>query len=371
MIALKQSNTTTKYLHPEEELMDLSEVNYDALKRSSDSSGNNNNETVHNRNSSGNNNKRRNLRINGNKNGNISIDHNNVMVNDMNTPLSHAMSTPTTNTYVYHANAPRLVDIDNDPFGCTLDDECDDDDDGGESVMIDTVNNAQKHLSKTAKNNVRMDINKSESIPIQSTMAEEDQLEITYDSINGGNHSHIHQRGDTLNTLQTPMPHNISSVCLTENGNNKQTNNGESESMDLSDRHVTPQPHVINEQQSIPIMHSSKHAVSARHRSTIPHSLGPRHRIYNGHTPPPIHNNNHHPISSSATSISADLFTISHSESTDISINLRNNNNNNNQINGRQRRRRRQRMIKQRMNERNDSSDANKKCHIMASLPAT
>ena len=134
--SLKQS--VTQHHNQQEDIMDLSDVNnnYGTLKRTSNSTNNNNDV------SSGSiTNRRRNLRINGNKNGNITIDNNML---DLETPLSLAMSTPTTHTYVYHANAPRLIDIDNDPYGCTLDD-------GGESMMVDAVNNAQKNLSKTAK----------------------------------------------------------------------------------------------------------------------------------------------------------------------------------------------------------------------------
>merc|ERR1712176_409001 len=261
---------------PENEVMELKpskatqhqqqiHANYQSLKRGS---GSTNNSTLYaNRNSFST--RRRNLRVNVNKNGNISVDP----INDNETPVSYAMSTPTANTYVYHANAPRLIDIDSDPFGCTLDDD--------ESLMIETVNNAQKHLSNAAKNNGTEKLNKKsrnlknnnsdnsykiEAIPnltrmnmarastMKSGMAEEEQLEINYDS-NG--HSGHHQE-DTL-SLKTPMPHNISSITFTDNHNediNDDINDDESESMDLLQHQL----------ESIP--------------------------VYNSHTPPPQHRNN-------------------------------------------------------------------------------
>ena len=82
-IALQQSKTANVSQNKEEELMDLSDIRYE--------------ERLYN---------------------DSSINTQSMLNNVMDcTPRSRAMSTPTTNTYVYHANAPRLVDIDNDPFG--------------------------------------------------------------------------------------------------------------------------------------------------------------------------------------------------------------------------------------------------------------
>eukprot|EP01084_Bolivina_argentea_P079931 144867_1 len=168
------------------------------------------------------------------------------------TPLSHAMSTPTTNTYVYHANAPRLIDIDNDPFGCALDDASDGD---GESLMIETINNAQKHLLSQ----------------------QQQQQPQSNENDNGDGHS----RRDTLNTLQTPMPHNIDSLCFDNTDMNK---NGMTMDDRVQSMHI-PSPKHRNNTAMIK-------NIGRRHRSTIPQSQRVF-RIYHQHHTPPPHNHNH------------------------------------------------------------------------------
>ena len=156
-----------------------------------------------------------------------------------------------------------------------------------QSMMVDAVNNAQENPSKTAKknsikmkNNHQMKFTSNSMNTRKSAQAEEDTLEIQYDS-NGSEVRASHPGHHRTDTLQTPMPQNISSVNITDD---------ESESMDLSanddrnsmiDRNQSQSIAIRPNTKTIPIYASNNSRNHPNHhRSTIRRSSPRQHQRY-------------------------------------------------------------------------------------------